>query len=407
MQQCLRLGAVRDKEVLSPVVPVAAINLLKVCFHAYTFNPWKVLKDRKTNLVSHWELLIRGKYWGSADIIHVAYALYSHTGSCSSEDKHQSLTTQGMVTTHLALGMTIPLQTIGILGNLSLLYHNVIIYFTGYRLRPTDLIINNLLVANTLVLFSTGIHYTMIYFGWYHHLGDFGCRFFPYLRGVGRGVSIGTACLLSVFQAITISPTNSRWAGLKQKAPKYIVPLILVWWVLQMLVNVIIPLYMSGNLSNQNITKGRTWVFCSSLYDDETKDSLFAALLTFPDVVCFLLMVWASSYMVLILLRHKQRVRHIHTAPISSRSSTETRVTKNILLLVSTFVFFNAFSSIFLMSLIVYNSTKVFLPDINIIFVMCSPTFIPFLIMTQDSTVSRFSFAWIKNVKSAALRRNV
>ncbi|KAM5296228.1 vomeronasal type-1 receptor 4-like isoform 1-T3 [Glossophaga mutica] len=312
-----------------------------------------------------------------------------------------------MTSTHLSVGMTFSLQTIGILGNLSLLYHNVISYFTGYRLRPTDLIVNNLLVANTLVLLSSGIHYTMIYFGWYHHLSDFGCRFFPYLRGVGRGVSIGTTCLLSVFQAITISPTNSRWAGLKQKAPKYIVPLILVCWVLQMLVNVVIPLYMSGNLSNQNITKWKMWRVCSSLYDDDTKDSLFAAFLTFPDVVCFLLMVWASGYMVFILLRHKQRVRHIHTARISSRSSPETRATKSILVLVSTFVFFNAISSVFLMTLVVFNTTKVFLPDVNIIFVMFSPTFIPFLIMTQDSTVSRFSFAWIKNVKSAALRRNM
>ncbi|KAM5296232.1 vomeronasal type-1 receptor 4-like [Glossophaga mutica] len=312
-----------------------------------------------------------------------------------------------MATTHLALGINFSLQTIGILGNLSLLYHNVISYFTGYRLRPTDLIINNLLVANTLVLLSSGIHYIMIYFRWYHHLSDSGCRFFPYLRGVGRGVSIGTTCLLSVFQAITISPTNSRWAGLKQKAPKYIVPLILVWWVLQMLVNVIIPLYMSGNLSNQNITKWKIWGICSSLYYDDTKDSLFAALLTFPDVVCFLLMVWASGYMVFILLRHKQRVRHIHTAPISSQSAPETRATKNILLMLGTFVFFNTLFFIFLMTLFVLNNTSLFLPDINVFIVLCSPTFIPFLIMTQDSTVSRFSFAWIKNVKSAALRRNV
>ncbi|XP_036901494.1 vomeronasal type-1 receptor 4-like [Sturnira hondurensis] len=314
-----------------------------------------------------------------------------------------------MATRYLAVGMIFSMQTVGILGNFSLLYHNLFIYFNGYRLRPTDLIINNLLVANTLVLFSSGIHFKMVCFGWYHHFsnGDFGCRFFPYLCGVGRGVSVGTTRLLSVFQAITISPMNSRWAGLKQKVPKYIVPLILLWWVLQMLVNGIIPLYMSGNWSNKNITKRKSWGFCSSLYGEETTNSLYAVLLTSPDVLCFVLMLWASGSMVFILYRHKQRVRHIHTTPLSSRSSPESRATKNIFLLVSTFVFFNTLSSVLFITVIASNNTSLFLSDINVLIVLCFPTFIPFVIMTRDSTVSRFSFAWIRNVKSPNLMGNM
>ena len=266
----------------------------------------------------------------------------------SSENKSKSLRCDRMATRDLAAGMMFLLQTtIGVLGNFSLLYHYLFLYFTGCRLRPTDLIVNNLIVANSLVLFSSGIHFTMIYFGWYHHLSDFGCRFSPYLRGVGRGVSIGTTCLLSVFQAITIT-TNSRLAGLKRKASTYIVPLILLWWVLQMLVNVVTPLFTPGNLSNKNITKRKNWGFCSSLYADKTADSSYAASLASPDVVCFLLLFWASGSMVFFLHRHKQRVRHIHTTPISSRSSPESRATKNILL-VSTFVFLKTFPPSFLL----------------------------------------------------------
>ncbi|XP_071075937.1 vomeronasal type-1 receptor 4-like [Desmodus rotundus] len=255
-------------------------------------------------------------------------------GSSRSEDKDQLLRTHSMATRDLVVGMTFLLQTvIGVLGNFSLLYHHLFLHFTGYRLRPTDLIVINLIVANCLVLFPTGIHYTMLSFGQYHHLHDFGCKFFPYLRGVGRGVSIGTTCLLSVFQAITISPTNSRWAELKVKAPKYIVFSIFLCWVLQMLVNVVAPILMSSNLSNKNITD-RMWLgFCSRLYPDKTKDSLYAVLLTSPDVVCFLLMLWASGSMVFVLHRHKQRVRHVHRTPVSSRSSPESRATKTILLL--------------------------------------------------------------------------
>lgn len=76
---------------------------------------------------------------------------------------------------------------------------------------------------------------------------------FP-VEGVGGGVSLGTPCLLRVFQAITIRPRNSRWAELKVKALKGIVPSIFLCWVLQMLVNVIVPMFMTSNLSNKNIT---------------------------------------------------------------------------------------------------------------------------------------------------------
>ncbi|KAF6079901.1 vomeronasal 1 receptor 1 [Phyllostomus discolor] len=90
-------------------------------------------------------------------MIPVAYASYSNAGSSSSEDKDQSLRTHSMAT----------------------------------------------------ILFSSGLSYTLASFGWYHHFSDFGCKFFLYVRGVGRGVSIGTTCLLSIIQAITISPMNS------------------------------------------------------------------------------------------------------------------------------------------------------------------------------------------------------
>ncbi|KAF5917060.1 hypothetical protein HPG69_013984 [Diceros bicornis minor] len=199
------------------------------------------------------------------------------------------------------------------------------------RLRSTDVIVKNLIVANLLVLLSSGIHYTMSHFEWHHFLKDFGCRFFPYVRAVGRGVSIGTTCLLSVFQAIMISPRNSKWAELKVKALKCIVPSIFFCWILQMLVNVIYPTFMSWN--NKNITNRKTFRHCSAARHDKTRDSLYAALLSFPDVFCLLLMVWASVSMVLTLHRHKQRVQHIHRTNISSRSSPESRATQTILLL--------------------------------------------------------------------------
>ncbi|KAM9756361.1 vomeronasal type-1 receptor 4-like [Dama dama] len=50
------------------------------------------------------------------------------------------------------------------------------------------------------------------------------CKVSFYTHRVARGVSICTTCLLSGFQAITISPSNSRGAKLKLEAPKFVQP---------------------------------------------------------------------------------------------------------------------------------------------------------------------------------------
>ncbi|XP_016072699.1 PREDICTED: vomeronasal type-1 receptor 4 isoform X3 [Miniopterus natalensis] len=277
-----------------------------------------------------------------------------------------------MATRDLVVGTVFLLHTvIGVLGNFSLLYQYLFLHLTGCRLRPTDLIINNLIMANSSVLFSNGLTFTMTSFGWYHHLTDFMCRFYNYVRGVGRGVSIGTTCLLSIFQAITISPMNSSSLGIK------------------------------------NNTNVKSFGYCSSVRHKETEDALYAALLTSPDVLCFALMLWASGFMVFILYRHKQRVQHIHRACVSSGSSPESRATKSILLLVSTFVFLNTLSTIFHIFLATLNDPGWFVLTISEIFSLSFPSLSPFLIMSRDHRFSRLNFAWKRNMKSCNIMRNM
>ncbi|XP_036920499.1 vomeronasal type-1 receptor 4-like [Sturnira hondurensis] len=309
---------------------------------------------------------------------------------------------------NLAIGMVFLLHTItGVVGNSSLLYHYLFLYFTGYRLKPTDFIVNNLIVANFSVLFFSGFPNSMSSFGWYTVYSDIGCKLFHYFRAVGRGVSIGTTCLLSLFQAITISPTNSRWANLKHKAPKYIVPTIFLYWILQMLINVVYPLFLSSKLSNRNITNKKHLGHCSSVRHEDTRDLVYAALIASPDVVCFLLMLWASGSMLFILYRHKHRVQSIHRTCISSLSSPESRAIKTILLLVSTFLFCNALSSIFHIFLAILKNPNWFIVNTSSLISLSFPTVSPFLILGRNSNVSRFSFTWERNAKFCHFRRNM
>ncbi|XP_049477530.1 vomeronasal type-1 receptor 4 [Panthera uncia] len=319
-----------------------------------------------------------------------------------------------MVTRDLAISLIFFTQTtVGILGNFSLLCHYIILSFTEYRWRSTDFIHKHLIVANFLALLCKGVPQTMAAFGRKHFLSDTGCKLLPFLHRVGRGVSIGSICILSVYQAITISPGNSRWAELKDKAHKYIFPSIFLCWVLQMLVNIIFPIYLTSTLSDKNITDKKDFGYCSSVRHDKTSDSLYGLLLSFPDVLCLGLMLWASSSMVFILYRHKQRVQHIRGTNASSRTSPESRATKTILLLVSTFVYCYTLSSIFQLVMSLFDNPSLILVNVAAVVSVCFPTVSPFLLMSHNSKVPkvpkvpRLCFAWRRNIRPPCLMKNM
>uniref|UniRef100_A0A673UAM9 Vomeronasal type-1 receptor n=1 Tax=Suricata suricatta TaxID=37032 RepID=A0A673UAM9_SURSU len=286
----------------------------------------------------------------------------------------------------LAMGLILLIQTIvGILGNFSLLCHYIILSFTEYRWRSTDFIYMHLIVANFLALLCKGVPQTMVAFGWEHFLSDLGCKLLFFLHRVGRGVSIGSICTLSVYQAVTISPVNSRWAELKVKAPKYISPTIFLCWVLQMLVNITFPIYLTSTLNDKNITDRKEFGYCSAVRHDKTRDLLYAVLLAFPDMLCLGLMLWASSSMVLLLYRHKQRVQHIRRISTSSRSSPEARATKTILLLMSTFGYFYTLSSIFQLVVGLFDNPSLILINTAAIMSLSFPTVSSLLLMSHNS----------------------
>ncbi|MBZ3872778.1 Vomeronasal type-1 receptor 4 [Sciurus carolinensis] len=292
---------------------------------------------------------------------------------------------------------------VGSLGYYSLLLHFLVLDFTGGRVRHTDLILKHLTVANLLTLLCRGVPQTVAALGMKVFLSDLECKLLFYVHRVGRGVSIGSTCLLSSFQAITISPGDSRWAALKEKALRYMCSSTRLNWILYGLLNVMFPVVMTGNWSHRNITCLKDFGYCSAARHDTTTDSLFAALLSFPDAVCVGLMLWSSSSMVYILHRHKQRMQHVHKVR-SPKSSPESRATKTILLLVSTFVSFYTLSCIFQIFVTVNHNPNWLMVNVGAIVSGCFPTISPFLLMRWDSRASRLCLTWIRNRKIPDMR---
>lgn len=168
-----------------------------------------------------------------------------------------------MASSDFAIGMIFLSQTlVGTLGNFFLLYHYTYLELTRYTVRPTDLILRHLTVANSLVLLSKGVPQTMTAFGLKHFLGDVGCKLVFYVHKVGRGVCIGNTCLLSVFQAIMISPTDSWWAALKLQTHKFVGPSNVLCWILNLLVGIIVPVSVTHKGTSENNTRKLDLGYC-------------------------------------------------------------------------------------------------------------------------------------------------
>uniref|UniRef100_F7BJ67 Vomeronasal type-1 receptor n=1 Tax=Ornithorhynchus anatinus TaxID=9258 RepID=F7BJ67_ORNAN len=248
-----------------------------------------------------------------------------------------------MLSNDQVLGISFLFQTVvGVLGNTAMFLVYVHIFVARpQRKKPTDLILTHLTVTNTVTLLTRGVPETMAAFGMKNILDDVGCKMVVYLRRVARGLSICTTCLLSVFQAVTVSPGTSRWSRFKPRAPHYILPSFLFFWNINLLISV--NLIVSAKATTNSSSAGHTYItkYCSTIprSNDANVIATLAAT-TLRDLIFVLLMTWASGYMVILLHRHHRQVQHIRSTGRSPKSSAETRAIHTILLLVSCFVCF-------------------------------------------------------------------
>ncbi|XP_076784012.1 vomeronasal type-1 receptor 4-like [Arvicanthis niloticus] len=303
-----------------------------------------------------------------------------------------------MAASELAVGVIFLSQTvIGVLGNFSLLCHYLFLYLIGYRLRSTDWILMHLTVANISTLLCKGVPQSIAGFGSKDFLNDIGCKLVFSFHRVGRSVGVGSTSFLSVFQAIIIRLRNARSSGFKVKTHKCICYSVYLNWLIHFVISSVNLIHMRAKYNNESTTELKSFLYCYWDRHDKTRDIFYAALLSAPDIIFLGLMVWASSYMVLILYRHKQKMQQMPRNKVSSKSSLESRATKTILLLVCTFVSFYTLSSLCqLFGALLYKPSWS-LVNVTAMASLLFPTVCPFLLMSRDSRVFSFSLPSTRN----------
>ncbi|XP_068942795.1 vomeronasal type-1 receptor 4-like [Petaurus breviceps papuanus] len=288
--------------------------------------------------------------------------------------------TQRILPSNICLGIVFLSETgIGIVANFFLLSLLILKILAGHKMRPINLILTQLILANVTMLASKGIPQTLLVFGWDNFLDEVGCKIVFSFCKVSQGLSISFTCLLCTFQAITISPNDSKWAKSKTRVSEVIAPICLLLWSLNLLIEIPVPITVRSPRISTNITYRINTMFCSFGRFLEA----YWIMSILRNVLFSGLMIWTSGYMVLLLYRHHKQVQNIHSTSLSPRASPEIRATKNILVLVIFFVCCYLFNSIFVLCFSSVHQRGVWLLPTSAFLSLSFPALSPFVFISQ------------------------
>uniref|UniRef100_A0A5G2QUY4 Vomeronasal type-1 receptor n=1 Tax=Sus scrofa TaxID=9823 RepID=A0A5G2QUY4_PIG len=187
----------------------------------------------------------------------------------------------------------------GILANSLLLLFRIITLFLNHRTKLTNLITCHLALVHIVMFLTILFSLSPDLFSSLDFQNGFKCKVFFYMYRVMRSLSIYTTSLLSVFQAIIISPSESWLVRFRHTFRNYI------------------TLYFSLNKH------------CSLSSINSIVSGLFFTLTISSDVSFVGLMVVSSAYMMILLFRHQRQSRYLHSTSLSSGITPEKKSHQN------------------------------------------------------------------------------
>ncbi|NP_001240335.1 vomeronasal 1 receptor ornAnaV1R3014 [Ornithorhynchus anatinus] len=285
----------------------------------------------------------------------------------------------------LSFGIMMLFQiSIGVSGNVFLFLFYSHMTSISHKPSSSDLILAHLALANTITLLIRGIPDTLFVWGLRNFLDTAGCKMVFYLYRVCRGLTICTTCLLSIFQAITISPSTSWWAGRKTKLPKCILPSFVIFWILNMLIDFHTLIVVTGP---HNARIHQDMKYCSLGNASARATLIFSVVLSLRDLFFVGLMSVASVYMVFVLYSHHRQVRHLHRPGRSPGVMPEVRAAKRVISLVTLYVFLYGRQTVMLAAMLNVKQNSPLLVDCHMLLSFTFSAISPFLIIHSDGRI--------------------
>ncbi|XP_038189216.1 putative vomeronasal receptor-like protein 4 [Arvicola amphibius] len=228
---------------------------------------------------------------------------------------------------------------VGTLGNIFVSVNYMFSWWGGPEKKPVHLILIHLAFTHIIILLARELPAPIAVFGLINFLDDIRCKIFLYLQRVARGVSICTSGLLTVVQAIIISPRASGWRRLRPKSAWHILPFFSFFWILNALIGVnLIYSVTTTSLNVSELKNGDN--YCYFMIEIQKTKWIILPLMVLRDAVFQGAMGGASGYMVLLLHKHHQHVLYLQNSKLLYRTLPELRAAQSVLLLMLCFLFF-------------------------------------------------------------------
>ncbi|KAM5166865.1 putative vomeronasal receptor-like protein 4 [Callospermophilus lateralis] len=237
---------------------------------------------------------------------------------------------------------------LGVVGNVLVLVNYMVLFRS--TMKSIHLILIHLAFTNMITLLTRGMPRTVSSLGLRSLIDDIACKVVVYLSRVARGLSICTTSLLTVVQAITISPRASRWRRLQPRSAWHLLPLLLFFWILNSVISMNLPFYIKHIRSMNTSEVIRSDNVCYFQSQNWTIGWIFIVLMVLRDAVFQSIMGWTSGHMVFLLHKHHQQVLHLQTSKLLHRTPPEVKAAKSVLLLMLCFLLFywtNCFMSLY------------------------------------------------------------
>ena len=231
------------------------------------------------------------------------------------------------------------MTVVGTLGNMSVSVNYMFSWWGSPEKKLIHVILIHLAFTNIILLLAKRLPKTKAAFGLRNFLDDIGCKIIVYLERVARGLSICTSSLLTVVQAIIISPRASGWRRLRPKSAWHILPFFLFFWILNGLISMnLIHSITSTGLNMSQLSNSKN--YCYFMQESHEIKWIVLPLMVLRDAVFQGAMGGASGYMVFLLHKHHQHVLYLQNSKLLYRTPPELRAAQSVLLLMLCFVFF-------------------------------------------------------------------
>ncbi|KAL0978506.1 hypothetical protein UPYG_G00171380 [Umbra pygmaea] len=284
-------------------------------------------------------------------------------------------------------GVSFLLQTgLGILGNTLVLLAYTQVACSEGRLQPVDMILCHLAFVDLVLLLTRCVPQTMTVFGLRDLLNDPGCKVVIYSYRIARALSVCITCMLSVFQAVTIAPAGGpQLSRLKARLPSLILPTFIGLWLLNMAVCIAAPFFSiaprNGTVPAYTLNLG----FCHVNFRDSLSYKINGVAVSTRDFAFVGLMLWSSSYILLLLHRHNRRVKSIQRS--SHRGGAETRAAKTVVTLVVLYAVFFGIDNIIWIYMLTVPNVSLVVADMRVFFSSCYASLSPYFIISSNKKV--------------------